>query len=74
MERAYDIGKKAGLKFVYIGNVAGHKSESTVCYYCSKTAVERLGYQSNLVGLEDSRCQFCKTELNIMTSISKRVK
>ena len=64
LERAHDIGRKAGLKFVYIGNVPGHASETTVCYSCGKPVVERFGYQTNLVGLKDSRCRSCGAELN----------
>jgi pyruvate formate lyase activating enzyme len=71
MEHAYNIGKKAGLKFVYTGNVPGHKNESTLCYSCGRPIVERLGYQIEVVGLEDSRCQFCRAELNFRTSGSK---
>ena len=68
LERAYDIGKKAGLKFVYLGNVPGHKSEATVCYSCGRRVVDRLGYQTSVVGLAGSRCRFCGSELNFRTS------
>ena len=71
LERAYDIGKKAGLKFVYAGNVPGHKNESTFCYSCGKQVVERFGYQTKLVGLDGSRCRFCGAELNFRTSGAK---
>jgi len=71
LERAYDIGRKAGLKFVYAGNVPGHKSENTICYSCGKPIVERFGYQTKVVGLEDSRCQFCRAELNFRISRAK---
>jgi len=67
LERAHDIGRKAGLKFVYIGNVPGHASETTICYSCGKPVVERFGYQTNLVGLKDSRCRSCGAELNFRT-------
>jgi len=67
LEHAYDIGRKAGLKFIYAGNVPGHRSESTVCYSCGKLIVERFGYQTRAVGLEDSRCKFCGAELNFRT-------
>ncbi|MFC2035579.1 AmmeMemoRadiSam system radical SAM enzyme [Chloroflexota bacterium] len=66
LEHAYDIGQKAGLKFIYTGNVPGHKSENTICYSCGKLVVERFGYQTKVVGLEDSRCRFCGVELNFM--------
>ncbi len=68
LERACNIGKKAGLKFIYAGNVPGHSSESTVCYSCGKTVVERYGYDTTLVGLEGSKCRFCRAELNFRTN------
>ena len=67
LERAYDIGRKAGLKFIYAGNVPGHQSEDTICYSCGKPVVKRFGYQTDVVGLEDSKCMFCGAELNFRT-------
>jgi len=64
LEHALSIGKKAGLRFVYIGNVPGHQSENTLCYSCGKPVVQRLGYQTWVVGLNGSRCRFCGAELN----------
>ena len=64
LERAYEIGQQAGLKFIYTGNVPGHKNENTVCYSCGRLIVERFGYQARIVGLEGSRCRFCGAELN----------
>ncbi len=68
LEHAYHLGQQAGLRFVYAGNVPGHQSESTVCYSCGKTVVERYGYHSTLVGLEGSKCRFCGAELNFRTA------
>jgi pyruvate formate lyase activating enzyme len=64
LERACDIGQKAGLKFVYTGNVPGHSHENTVCYNCGNLIVERYGYQATIVGLVGSKCRFCGAELN----------
>ena len=72
LEHAYNIGQKAGLKFVYAGNVPGHKSENTFCYSCGKLLVQRFGYQTKVIGVEDSRCKFCGAELNFRTPESKR--
>lgn len=42
LERAWNIGKKAGLKFVYTGNIfEGH--ENTFCPKCGELLVERSG-------------------------------
>jgi len=67
LERAYDIGRKAGLKFIYAGNVPGHQSENTICYSCGKLIVQRFGYQTEVVGLNGSKCRFCGAELNFRT-------
>ena len=64
IDRACEIGKKAGLKFIYAGNVSGHQSESTRCYACGKVIVNRIGYQTEVTGLSGSKCRFCGAELN----------
>lgn len=71
LEHACEIGKKAGLKFIYIGNVPGNKSESTFCYSCGKLVVQRVGYQTKVVGLNGSKCKFCSAELNFRTGGGK---
>lgn len=71
IERAYEIGQKAGLKFVYAGNVPGHQSESTRCYACGKLSVQRFGYQTSVKGLDGSKCRFCGAELNFRAPSSK---
>jgi pyruvate formate lyase activating enzyme len=64
LERALEIGKKAGLKFIYTGNVPGHDGENTYCYSCSKMVVQRSGYNTRVIGLAGSKCKFCGAELN----------
>ncbi len=73
IDRACEIGRKAGLKFVYAGNVAGHGSESTRCYACGKISVERYGYQTTIKGLDGSKCKYCGAELNFRVSAPKEV-
>ena len=70
LEKAYNIGKKAGLRFVYLGNVPGHNNENTVCYSCGKVIIKRLGYDAQVVGINGSKCKFCGAELNIRTQSS----
>ena len=64
IDRACEIGRNTGLKFIYAGNVPGHESESTRCYACGKTVVGRYGYRTEVTGLDGSRCRFCGAELN----------
>jgi len=72
LEHACDIGRKAGLEFVYAGNVPGHKDENTTCYHCGKLLVQRFGYQAEVTGLEDSRCRFCGAEINFRVGVAER--
>jgi pyruvate formate lyase activating enzyme len=59
LERAKKIGDDSGLKFVYIGNVFGHKAESTVCPKCKKVVIQRKGYSVLENNLKDGKCRFC---------------
>lgn len=68
LERAVDIGRRAGLKFVYIGNAPGHGGENTICYKCGNTLVKRYGYQTEVTGVRGSKCKICGTELNFRTA------
>ncbi|HPS56347.1 MAG TPA: AmmeMemoRadiSam system radical SAM enzyme [Sedimentisphaerales bacterium] len=45
LEKAYKIGKAAGLKYVYVGNIPGAKGENTFCHNCGKLLIERVGFQ-----------------------------
>ncbi|HEX78093.1 MAG TPA: AmmeMemoRadiSam system radical SAM enzyme [Dehalococcoidia bacterium] len=67
LEHAYKLGKESGLRFVYLGNVPGHPSESTLCYSCGQVKVERYGYQARLKGVTDSKCAHCGAELYMKT-------
>ena len=74
LERAYKIGREAGLRFVYTGNVPGHRFENTTCYNCGNPAIERLGYEVRVTGLKGSNCANCGADLNIRNSIKTGVK
>lgn len=59
LEKAWQVAKKVGLHYVYIGNVPGHSAENTYCPHCTKLIVRRSGYNilENLV--KNGRCPFC---------------
>jgi pyruvate formate lyase activating enzyme len=44
LKRAYELGKEAGLRYVYMGNVPGDPSENTFCYECGEMLIERRGF------------------------------
>ncbi|MEJ2702033.1 MAG: AmmeMemoRadiSam system radical SAM enzyme [Sedimentisphaerales bacterium] len=63
LERAYEIGKSAGLHYVYLGNVPGSKTESTYCYKCGRMLIERAGYRIAANHVIDSKCPDCGTQI-----------
>lgn len=46
LELALEAGAKAGLRYVYAGNVPGHEAESTFCPSCKTRLIGRRGYNS----------------------------
>ena len=63
LERAGEIGKAAGLHYVYLGNVPGSRSESTFCYNCGRVLIERVGYRIAANHIVNDRCPDCGTQI-----------
>ena len=63
INRAYDIGKKAGLNYVYAGNIYGKKLQSTYCVKCNNVLVERDWGTVQIRGLKNGKCVKCNTEV-----------
>lgn len=59
--RAYDIGKSAGLRFVYPGNLPGAVGdrEDTRCPHCEATMIERKGFYVTANRMRAGRCGQC---------------
>ena len=55
-----DIGKKAGLQYVYMGNVFTEKGETTWCAHCNALLIERWGYTVKLNHIVEGRCPIGK--------------
>ncbi|MHC4741473.1 MAG: AmmeMemoRadiSam system radical SAM enzyme [Planctomycetota bacterium] len=63
LERAFEIGKQAGLRYIYLGNVPGAHAESTFCYDCGATLIERIGYMIRANKIENSACPDCGAKI-----------
>jgi len=57
--KAYEIAKKAGIKYVYTGNVSDAKTSTTYCHACSKPLITRNIYAVNAENLQNGYCKFC---------------
>jgi pyruvate formate lyase activating enzyme len=63
IRRAREIGLKAGLRYVYQGNVPGD-GENTYCYKCGNLLIERYGYTVTKNKIVDLSCPRCGTEVD----------
>ena len=62
--RARDIALRAGLDYVYTGNVHHREGDTTFCPNCDSALIERDWYQINGYRLtENGRCAHCDTEI-----------
>lgn len=58
LRKAYSIGKKEGLHYIYIGNVLG-ESEDTRCPNCGLSLIQRTGFYITKSKIADSKCSHC---------------
>ncbi len=56
---AREIGIKAGLKYVYTGNVPGESGESTYCYQCGQKLISRRGFYVEKNRVTHNQCPDC---------------
>jgi pyruvate formate lyase activating enzyme len=64
LRRARDIGLKAGLKYVYEGNIPGEGGENTFCPHCGELLIERKGFYIEKDKIVSGSCFQCKTRID----------
>jgi pyruvate formate lyase activating enzyme len=67
LRRAAEIGRNAGLRYVYLGNVPG-EPEDTLCPQCEAPVIRRTMYQTT-VEEEADRCPACAARLPVVTAV-----
>jgi pyruvate formate lyase activating enzyme len=60
LERAWQIGKEAGLEFVYTGNAPGHEYANTYCPACGALLIRRVGFDVVQNRLAAGGCPECR--------------
>lgn len=67
LRHAYDIGKEAGLKYVYVGNIDDEARESTYCPQCNALVIDRHGHIGQYVTnhlIDTNHCPSCSYALH----------
>lgn len=57
--KARDIGVKAGLNYVYVGNVPGESGENTFCHQCHRLLIDRWGFYVRDNRIKNGKCPEC---------------
>ena len=63
LEVAAGIADEEGLQYVYVGNVPGHKRNSTFCPKCGKRIILRIHFSVLSQNIEHGKCKFCGHEI-----------
>mgnify|MGYP000954793183 CR=1 FL=1 len=64
LENAKEIALKAGIKYVYIGNVPGNEAENTFCPKCKNKIIERKGYKIIQNHIKNGKCSLCGEKIS----------
>lgn len=63
---AYDLAKKAGLEFVYLGNIWAGDRDDTYCPKCGTKVIDREGFSIRKTKLKGDKCGSCGASLNLV--------
>lgn len=59
LEEAHKVAKGVGMEYVTIGNVPGHRYNSTFCPVCKERLIHRVHFRVSSKNLVDGKCKFC---------------
>lgn len=60
LERAYELGKEAGLRYVYVGNANTLDYSHTRCPHCNEMLILRQGYRVSRNAIRNNQCPACE--------------
>ncbi len=63
LEASVKIAHDVGLKYVYIGNLPGHRYNNTFCPRCDKKLVHRIHFNVISNKIKDGKCVHCNYEI-----------
>jgi len=69
LEKFYKKAKELGLRFPYLGNVYRNPGENTYCPNCNAMLIERQGFSSRFVALEEQQCTHCGENIEIVRHV-----
>ncbi|HZY95086.1 MAG TPA: AmmeMemoRadiSam system radical SAM enzyme [Candidatus Bathyarchaeia archaeon] len=74
LEEHCRVAREEGLRYVYVGNVPGHRWEHTYCPGCGSIAIKRYGFDVTGWNLDDhNHCVRCGYQLPIVGGLSSSI-
>jgi pyruvate formate lyase activating enzyme len=64
LRRAAAIGRAAGLRYVYEGNVPGEQGENTLCWQCGELLIARYGHVLRRNRISSGACPKCGARID----------
>jgi len=64
LHRAREIGMKAGLRYVYCGNIPGQGGENTFCPHCGRIVIHRMGFRVVKNDVAGGECHHCHAKID----------
>jgi pyruvate formate lyase activating enzyme len=64
LHRAREIGIKAGLRYIYCGNISGEEGEDTFCPHCRRKLIERTGFRVDKNDVVNGACRHCHGKID----------
>ena len=64
LERAHQLGKDNGLKYIYTGNIPGHPKDNTYCPQCNSLLIRRFGFDVVENRLRHGHCPKCSYSIS----------
>jgi pyruvate formate lyase activating enzyme len=64
LQRAYELGREAGLRYVFVGNMPGARLENTYCPNCGQTVIGRWGFRVTQYNVREGGCAHCGTAID----------
>lgn len=64
--KAHEIARKAGLEFVYLGNISAGDRDDTYCPRCGTKTIDREGFWVRRTNLKGDKCGKCGAPLNLI--------
>ncbi len=56
---AHEAARRAGMSYVYTGNVSDREHQCTYCPGCGRTVIERDGYRLGAFDVTEGHCRYC---------------